>query len=1225
MHIWQKVIALTASLTLCVFSNGDIRWRTYYITPFSNSSQIGCPVNHCYSLQDIFDNKSHFFASYTSLELLPGRYEITESVGQLVITKVSNFRIEGVQEKVGTVIIEYLRSSTLGFTFVRSENIYISNIHFSHCSANFGLVHLVTKHAALTSNVTSMFMRYLKQNLTSCIVENHTLCYSLLVSFGNMEISLYQTTIRHSKGIGVLGVDNRDFSILDSHLVYNEINCINFFMDVLMPGTSFGMSQSYILFGMAKHLNLASGLNLFVLTNEQSHNISLTSITLKNNIAKLGNFYLFLNINAKLNTYIDLNIWIRDLTSVQQSKMMFGIVVNFNFNVSKRLCSGFGSWIFRSRCKASTESGKFNKQVVSIVLQDSSFIGSCATIKSNVLKNEGIVDFVVSNITISESKCPVALNISDFSSSYNHDLNFIPSDLTIVNCDKDIILFSTPEKTTTLKLVLMGNISFLSNQGSVLILRGKINFKGTVNLSNNTAEKYESVFRIYESHSVSFKGQVSFINNKGRRGGAISALRSKLYFNGNASFIGNSAINGGAISLKEDSIIYLEKNTNIYFRLNTASMHGGAIYVDDDYFWYYKEITCFIQSKSTIKGHQTNNITVKFENNTAEIAGVALYGGWIDICKASYRQKPTDFLDFTEENSVSSTPSRVCICTNSTVDRHRNETQIEVFPGQTFEIELVVVGQRFGVVPATVRAESEFDTVDHLYEIQDTENHCTKLNFTVRSSRKKETIRLIVEGRGLIEGLQNEGLAEFHQFQVFVYLNACPFGFVFDKKQNTCLCQLYLLSHGVQCNFLSYTVNRKAQQWIGLILPNMDIVIHNHCPYDYCKSNTLSLNLSNSDEQCSFNRSGILCGRCQPGLSHVLGTSNCKRCSNWWLLLTLVFALAGVALVAGLMLLNITVSTGTINGLIFYANIVRVNSAVFFPGERANTFLSWYIAWLNLDLGIETCFYDGLDAYAKTWLQLAFHIYIWLLVALVILFCRHSKRAANLCGNNPVQVLATLFLLSYAKLLRVTITVFQPTHLLEHQKVWHYDGNIVYLGKRHAPLMLVALLLFVIFFIPYTIVLFATHWFKPFSYYKVFGWINQFKPLFDAYTGPYKDKHHYWPGLLLLARLALFAVFSTNTSGDPAINLLAITVTTVCLFAYLALFAGVYKVWLLNILEYSFLLNLIIMSVGVLYAISVNNKPILVVTQISVAITLSVTLVIIAYHVLNTIIKLLKD
>lgn len=45
------------------------------------------------------------------------------------------------------------------------------------------------------------------------------------------------------------------------------------------------------------------------------------------------------------------------------------------------------------------------------------------------------------------------------------------------------------------------------------------------------------------------------------------------------------------------------------------------------------------------------------------------------------------------------------MCTNSTLNRYKTESYIKVFPGQTFEIEVVAVGQRFGMVPASVRAE----------------------------------------------------------------------------------------------------------------------------------------------------------------------------------------------------------------------------------------------------------------------------------------------------------------------------------------------------------------------------------------------------------------------------------------------------------------------------------------------------------------------------------------
>ena len=83
-----------------------------------------------------------------------------------------------------------------------------------------------------------------------------------------------------------------------------------------------------------------------------------------------------------------------------------------------------------------------------------------------------------------------------------------------------------------------------------------------------------------------------------------------------------------------------------------------------------------------------------------------------------------------------------------------------------------------------------------------------------------------------------------------------------------------------------------------------------------------------------------------------------------------------------LLFLNMTVAVGLINGFIFYANIVSANSAVYFPSsESSQRFPTVFVAWLNLDIGIDVCFINGLDAYSKTWLQLAFPVYV---IALVI-------------------------------------------------------------------------------------------------------------------------------------------------------------------------------------------------------------------------------------------------
>ena len=416
---------------------------------------------------------------------------------------------------------------------------------------------------------------------------------------------------------------------------------------------------------------------------------------------------------------------------------------------------------------------------------------------------------------------------------------------------------------------------------------------------------------------------------------------------------------------------------------------------------------------------------------------------------------------------------------------------------------------------------------------------------------------------------------------------ACPLGFEYHNTSMTCTCDSKLVENEITCSIDSRTVRRKNSFWITTAEESGEVIVHEHCPFDYCKPESFDLDLEDPDEQCAFHRSGILCGACQNNLSHAFGTSACRECLSMWALLWVpVIVLAGIALVVLLIVLNLTVSVGTINGLIFYANIVRANHATFFPPNTTNSFLSWFIAWINLDLGIETCFYNGLDAYVKTWLQFVFPLYIWFLVITIIVLSHYYTLAARLSGRNAVQVLATLFLLSYAKLLRIIITVFQSTELEypdNSVKVWFYDGNVDYLKGKHIPLFIAALLLLLIS-LPYTAILIFIQYLQQRSNYRsrVLFWVQKLKPLFDAYTGPYKDKHRYWTGLLLLVCIVLSLIFSMNTRGSAEMNLLAITFTVLLLFMHGILAGSIYKTWYLNIIEYSFL-NLGILASATFY------------------------------------------
>ena len=79
--------------------------------------------------------------------------------------------------------------------------------------------------------------------------------------------------------------------------------------------------------------------------------------------------------------------------------------------------------------------------------------------------------------------------------------------------------------------------------------------------------------------------------------------------------------------------------------------------------------------------------------------------------------------------------------------------------------------------------------------------------------------------------------------------------------------------------------------------------------------------------------------------------------------------IAGVILVAAILVLNLTVAVGTLNGLIFYANIAAANSSFLFPSR---SIFSITVAWMNLELGIDTCFFEGMNVYWKMWIELLF-------------------------------------------------------------------------------------------------------------------------------------------------------------------------------------------------------------------------------------------------------------
>ena len=100
-----------------------------------------------------------------------------------------------------------------------------------------------------------------------------------------------------------------------------------------------------------------------------------------------------------------------------------------------------------------------------------------------------------------------------------------------------------------------------------------------------------------------------------------------------------------------------------------------------------------------------------------------------------------------------------------------------------------------------------------------------------------------------------------------------------------------------------------------------------------------------------------------------------------------------------------------------------------------------FLAWLNLEFGIESCFIEGLSAFWSSWLQFIFPLYIWTITGVIIFVCRHSTRLTKTFGDRALPLLATLFLMSYLKLLHTV--VYHTVHPSESKiVVWYIDGNL---------------------------------------------------------------------------------------------------------------------------------------------------------------------------------------
>ena len=966
-------MAALLELTLLLLSTipFTIADHVYYVTP--DDDEHSCPI--CHNLSYYISQPDSYFTSNTTIIFLEGQHSFdredlvyVSNVHNLTLKGQGQWPVAGPEETVmqSTVIINCTRGIG-GFHLNTSRNIIIEGLTIANCGGIdnkavilFDAVKNLFFYKNSIQHMTGygLFVRNCGNVLiTNCSYYNSALCFI-------NKYSLYQ----HGGGVGIEfgdGSIDTSYTLELSHS--NMTKCCN---NLYVPeGGGGGVSlQTQSGFGSATVL-----LNHLVLSQNSAHlggglvafmdgngnvTLNISNCLFSHGYASELGGGMFLEIADAISTI-----------SIQNSEL----VENVNHQVSE-LC-------FRS---------------------SRSLLSSLSLLNSTVLHTKTYSEF-----GIKISGCCPSVKFSNtrmrFTKQNDSGISILTNRVHDISLQINDCQF---EKSHSTRAIL-----YVAYTRSVIT---------NCKFSNNTGD--QSVI-IIDCNTYQICGTIanSLISDNNITG--ITIVQSMvMQFKGRNVIQNNRNTEGAGITLPSNARIAVEGELLLYN--NTADKHGGAIFVQSILKQLTNSIVCTLN-------FYDNFSSITLSGNRAGKGGSDMYSATLMGCEnyisgsnvphvgqsneiSWYFETPLikyfHFGNTDRLSSLSSDPIMVCFCNSSNLPDCSDRTQhhIQTYPGLEINTTIATVGYYGGTSPGDVLVSAQHATLVRYYS-QNVNTTCFSLHiFLQNTSSTTALVDIRLDG-----GLPGWGIS------IGVDIIECPIGFTHISGQ--CHCEQFLDTNNVKCNLSStyYKFLRSGNSWFAYINNTQCITGTTNCPFDYCNQSTVSFDIMAPDRQCVGNRTGILCGQCQSHLSIMLGSNRCGTCSNWYLFLLPVFALAGIVLVAMLMFLNLSVSVGTINGLLFYANMVKLNEAFFFPNGSVPV-VSQFISWLNLDLGIEVCLFDGLDGYWNTWLQFAFPVYLFLLMGGIIVGCRYSVWLCRLCSH-AVPALATLFLMSYTKIL-LTVT-----------------------------------------------------------------------------------------------------------------------------------------------------------------------------------------------------------
>ena len=1147
--------------------------RVFYVSP-DNSTNTSCPFQPCATLsQYLLDNNGSLpVVSNVEYHFLPGEHHLPTNI---TLQYLHNFTITGSSSyKVSPAVLlidlqEYVEISN-------SVNVIVSNVVFKTYDKEYDFIERIVCNVILRGCLSCKIMNVTFLNYGFCGVN-----LDGTSQFSNIVMDL---GFRCYRGIYLYYEDYQQ-------TVHNECTIV---IDRIKMYGKDGCNGIYLFIKSAIYILLSNYNMTVMISNSYFQSMNQEIIYIDSELYTTHHAIWIKNCNFEDN---------RHPYSEHITASMIKITLSqFNATLTLSDCN------FRENQESSIISvsvKEFDNFKYKFPINTSCIFASNITV-THLVYNENIGELFGlhgSKLTL----CKNSILIEHIRMYWNHNYDY--GNPTVIYMQNFI--------------VHIGHLNMLVNEGNAVLLveSSHVSFNGHVSITHNVADNImvfessdvlfngpviisdnkASIMHMY-SCNVTFNGSVDIYNNKGWCHHIIYFQFCNILFS-KSIFITSNLCKQIIIlkSPKELAYIKILEYSNITFTHNgyktLIAIDTDPIYNNPYPFCLFQYVT--LQNTST-KSQNTSHYTIIINDSFLYDCKLSIFHftshcQWIPSA-AFNGDNPEIINRKIIQMNYKLQHTAIILCSNLSID-----TLGPVYPGQMLQVELCMPCSDDNSV---LYAE----THNTLLPISACKiAHQTELVDFITNNSKIVSYTIVSEVNDSCELFLTVSPFLYYIYEVFdVQLLPCPIGFTLQN--GVCDCDPLLPTVIDTCYIDQSAIRRPANTWISYTQSGTGKYLISDCPMDYCLPFSSNVNLLHPDTQCQFNRIGILCSQCQHHLSMVFGSSRCMKCTNIHILITIIVVMAGIVLVVLLYLLNLTVTKATINGIILYANIISINDVVFLINDGIFKPLKVFIKFINLDLGVESCFYNRMDVYAKVWLQLFFPICLMFIAFSIIIASRYSSRILRLTYSRSLPVLATLFLLSYTSVLRTVLTVLFSYSTITHvpsghqELVWSVDASVPLFGLKFTILFITCLVLFLILLF-FNIVLLFT---RCLSQYKL---INHFKPILDAFQGSYKDRYYQWVAVHIILK-SLFFVFYVFTVKLRLLIATMVLVTFSCTYGYI----HPNKRRIINFQELLLLINLTIMHAVSYYS---NDNVFGIVINLMISLAFIQFCIIVIYHFLT--------